>query len=236
MKALAVVPAAGAGLRMGVGRAKQFLELGGSPLLAVTLQAFECCTAIDQVNLVVPSSDVDYCRREIVQQYGLQKVKRVVAGGKRRQDSVRLGLEASNGAGFELAVIHDGVRPLVRPEMIQRVTETAGEIGAVVAALPAKETVKEVDGALQVMRTCDRRRIWLVQTPQAFRFEEILHAHRVALERGWDEVTDDALLMEMMGIPVQVIEGAEDNIKVTTPYDLDLARYLWGRRQTGIEG
>jgi 2-C-methyl-D-erythritol 4-phosphate cytidylyltransferase len=180
---------------------------------------------------VVPSPDIDYCTREIVQRYGLEKIRRVVPGGKRRQDSVRLGLEASKGEGFELAIIHDGVRPLVRPEMIQKVAAAAKDVGAVVAALPAKETVKQVDSGQLVSRTLDRGRLWLVQTPQAFRYEEILKAHWRALDEGWEEVTDDALLLERMGIPVHVIEGAEDNIKVTTPYDLELARFLLKRTE-----
>jgi 2-C-methyl-D-erythritol 4-phosphate cytidylyltransferase len=231
VRTLAIVPAAGAGLRMGAERAKQFLDLCGKPLLAVTLEVFEHSPAVHAVNLVVPSPDIDYCTREIVQRYGLEKIRRVVPGGKRRQDSVRLGLEASKGEGFELAVIHDGVRPLVRPEMIQKVAAAAKEVGAVVAALPAKETVKQVDSGQLVSRTLDRGRLWLVQTPQAFRYEEILKAHWRALDEGWEEVTDDALLLERMGIPVHVIEGAEDNIKVTTPYDLELARFLLKRTE-----
>lgn len=231
MRTLAVIPAAGAGLRMGTGRAKQFLDLDGRPLLAVTLHTFQNSPAIHEINLVVPPDEVDYCKREIVQKHGLEKVRRVVAGGERRQDSVRMGLEASAGAGFEIAVIHDGVRPLVRPDLIQRVASAAQKEGAAIAALPAKETVKEVDGDRVVGKTHDRRRIWLVQTPQAFRFDDLLAAHRLALEQCWEEATDDALLMERMGIAVRVIEGSEDNIKVTTPYDLELARFLLKRRE-----
>jgi len=229
VRTLAVVPAAGAGLRMGKGRAKQFLDLGGKPLLAVTLHIFQHSPAIHEVTLVVPSDEVEYCKREIVQRYGLEKVKRVVAGGERRQDSVRLGLEASAGAGFEIAIIHDGVRPLVRPDLIQRVATAAQKEGAVVAALPAKDTVKEVNGNRVVGRTHDRSRIWLVQTPQGFRFDDLLSAHRMALAQGWEDATDDALLIEKIGISVHVVEGAEDNIKVTTPHDLELARFLLRR-------
>jgi len=228
VRTLAVIPAAGAGVRMGSNRAKQFLDLSGKPLLAVTLQTFEGSSAIHQVNLVVPEKEVEYCKREIVRKFGFKKVKRVVPGGERRQDSVRLGLEASAGEGFEIAVIHDGVRPLVRPELIRKVAAEAQKERAVIAALPAKETVKEVDDGI-VGRTHDRRRIWLVQTPQGFRFDDLLSAHRTAFEQCWDEATDDALLMEKVGVAVHVIEGSEDNIKVTTPYDLELARFLLKR-------
>jgi 2-C-methyl-D-erythritol 4-phosphate cytidylyltransferase len=147
---------------------------------------------------------------------------------------VRLGLEASAGAGFEIAIIHDGVRPLVRPDLIQRVATAAQKEGAVVAALPAKDTVKEVNGNRVVGKTHDRSRIWLVQTPQGFRFDDLLSAHRMALAQCWEEATDDALLIEKIGISVHVVEGSEDNIKVTTPHDLELARFLL--RRTRDEG
>lgn len=230
-RTLAVIPSAGSGVRMGSSRPKQFLDLGDMPLLAVTIRAFQLAPVIHEINLVVPREEVDYCRLEIVQRYGLDKVRQVIAGGKRRQDSVRLGLEASEGGGFGMAVIHDGVRPLVRTELIRDVVEAAAETGAAIAAIPAKDTVKEVNGEMVVTHTHDRRRIWLVQTPQAFRFEQILAAHRKALTEGWDEATDDALLMEKMGIPVRVLEGSEENLKVTTPHDLELARFLLNRRE-----
>lgn len=217
---------------MGTARPKQFLELCGMPLLAVTLRSFELSPAIHEINLVVPKDEVDHCKEQIVQRYGLDKVRKVLPGGKRRQDSVRLGLEASEGSDFGLAVIHDGVRPLVRPDLIGKVVEAAWRQGAVIAALPARETVKEVDAERRVSKTLDRRRIWLVQTPQAFFYPEILRAHKRALEECWEEeMTDDALLMEKMGLPVHVVEGSEDNIKVTTPHDLELARFLLGEAE-----
>jgi 2-C-methyl-D-erythritol 4-phosphate cytidylyltransferase len=233
---LAVIPSAGSGVRMESRRPKQFLDLGGVPLLAVTLRAFQLSPVIQEINLVVPGEERDYCRREIVEKYGLEKVKQVVCGGERRQDSVRLGLEASEGSGFGLAVIHDGVRPLVGADLIRNVVEAARKTGAAIAALPAKDTVKEVSEERVVRRTHDRRRIWLVQTPQAFRFGEILAAHRRALTEGWGDVTDDALLLERMGVPVRVVEGAEENIKVTTPHDLELARFLLGRKERIAQG
>lgn len=214
---------------MGEGRAKQFLDLHGSPLLAVTLQKFQVCPAIDSIIVVVSKRDIKYCQKEIVEQYDLRKVERVVRGGERRQDSVRLGIEASGG-DYGLVLIHDGVRPLVTPNLISRAVEVAQEHGAVITALPAKETVKEVDEYGQVIRTYDRGRVWLVQTPQVFPYEDILMAHHRAVQEGWDEVTDDALLMEKLGIPVNVVKGSEDNIKVTTPQDLELAKFLLSRK------
>jgi len=224
-KTVAIIPAAGAGIRMGGDRPKQFLELEGRPILQVTLERFQQSPDVDGIIVVVPSTEVDYCRREIVERHHLEKVKRVIAGGERRQDSVRLGIEASGGE-YEFVLIHDGVRPLIQPDLISRIVLSAREDGAVIAALPARETVKEVDENGLVTKTHDRRKVWLVQTPQAFRYQDILMAHRRALEEGWEGVTDDSLLLEKMGIPVKVIEGSEENIKITTPHDLELARRI----------
>jgi len=230
----AVIPAAGAGIRMGGDRPKQFLGLEGKPILVVTLEAFERCAAIDVVVLVVPQDAVETCERDIVRGYGLSKVRRVVPGGARRQDSVRLGVEACP-EDCRIVVVHDGVRPLIREDLIERAVSGARTHGAVVAALPAKETIKETGDDGRVRRTLDRGSLWLVQTPQAFRREDLLEAHRRAFREGWGEMSDDALLLETMGQPVRVIQGAEDNIKVTTPFDLAVARFLlqdrWAERK-----
>jgi 2-C-methyl-D-erythritol 4-phosphate cytidylyltransferase len=219
---------------MQANRPKQFLDLDGRPVVVRTLERFQACPVIDSIILITSEQDVEYARKEIVESYGFTKVEKVVPGGKRRQDSVRLGLEALDGHEG-LALIHDGVRPLVPDDLIVRVIDAAKENRAVITALPAKETVKEVDENTMVVKTYDRQKVWLVQTPQVFRYEDILSAHQRAVRENWEEVTDDALLMEKVGIPVKVIEGSEENIKVTTPRDMELARYLLkkaeGRRQ-----
>lgn len=230
LKTAAIIPAGGAGVRMGSDLAKQFLDFNGKPLLAETLEKFETCRAVDRVIVVAPPGWVDFCRNEVVVAYGLSKVEKVVEGGVRRQDSVRHGVEALGGH-CELVVIHDGVRPCVDPNLIERAVAAARTARAVITALPAKETVKEIDEDGQVSKTHDRRRIWLVQTPQVFRYRDLLAGHRRALAEHWGEVTDDASLMEKMGIPVRVVEGSEDNIKVTTPHDLELAKFLLKRKR-----
>ncbi len=226
-KTVAVIPAAGSGVRMGGGRAKQFLDFDGRPLLAATLQPFQLCRAVDAIILVVPSQDVDYCQAEIVERFDLNKVRKVVAGGKRRQDSVRLGIEATKG-DYGLVLIHDGVRPVISEVLISLVIDAVKTNRAVITGLPAKETVKEVNSRLRVASTYDRQRVWLVQTPQIFRYEDILAAHQRALHEGWEEATDDSTLIAKLGITVKVVEGSENNIKVTTPKDLELARFLLG--------
>ncbi|MBW2358457.1 MAG: 2-C-methyl-D-erythritol 4-phosphate cytidylyltransferase [Deltaproteobacteria bacterium] len=200
MRTVAIIPAAGSGIRMGSGRAKQFLDLDGRPLLAVTLKSFQLCREVDAIILVVHSREVDYCRKKIVERFGLDKVIKVVPGGKRRQDSVRLGVEATNG-DYGLVLIHDGVRPMIDEEFIEQVIAAAMTHRAVITGLPARETVKEIDRTNQVIKTYDRKIVWLVQT-------------------------DDSLLVERLGIPVNVIEGSENNIKITTPHDLEMAKFL----------
>jgi 2-C-methyl-D-erythritol 4-phosphate cytidylyltransferase len=227
LNTVAVIPAAGFGIRMRSKRAKQFLSLDGRPILAVTLLHFQECSEVDGIVLVAPPKDVDYCREHIVEEFGLTKVETIVPGGERRQDSVRLGLQATEGK-YDRVLIHDGVRPVIEEALLKRVIDAARTHRAVIAALPAKETVKEVDDRGQVVRTYDRRRVWMVQTPQVFLYKDILKAHTLALSEGWDEATDDAFLVEKLGIPVTAVEGSEKNIKVTTPYDLELARFLLG--------
>jgi len=222
---IAIIPAAGWGIRMGGDRPKQFLFLDDRPILAVTLSHFQECPAVDAIIIVTPEEEIEYCRKKIVEPYNLDKVIKIVKGGQRRQDSVRLGIEATGGK-YELVLIHDGARPLIDSELIHRVLRAARHYRAVITALPAKETVKAVDKGGVVLKTYPRKEMWLVQTPQVFRYEDIHEAHQKALQENWEELTDDALLIERMGIPVHVVEGSEMNIKITTAYDLKLARFL----------
>jgi 2-C-methyl-D-erythritol 4-phosphate cytidylyltransferase len=230
-KTVAIVPAAGAGVRMGGDRAKQYLHLEDRSILAVTLEALQKCVMLDAIVLVVPAKDVNYCQKEIVEKFGIFKVENVVPGGKLRQDSVRMGLESLKGR-YDLVLIHDGVRPMVEPDLVEAVIRTALKHRAAISALPAKETVKEVNNR-QVTATYDRDKVWMVQTPQAFHYEDIMKAHREALAQGLTEATDDAFLVEKLGIPVRVVQGSERNIKVTTPHDLALAQFLLRLEHSG---
>jgi 2-C-methyl-D-erythritol 4-phosphate cytidylyltransferase len=176
---------------------------------------------------------VESCEKEIVARYRFDKVKRVVPGGKRRQDSVRLGLEATGG-DYELVLIHDGVRPIIETELIERVIESTRSHRAVITGLPSKETVKEISDVGRVIKTYDRQSVWLIQTPQAFYYDDISAVHQKAFAEGWEEATDDCALIEKAGIPVKVIEGSEKNIKITTPHDLELARFFLSGVRPGI--
>ena len=216
---------------MGLTRAKQFIDLCGKPILAVTLSHFQRCNLVDRIVVAVSQDDVDYCLREIVDRYKLSKVFKVIVGGKRRQDSVRKGIEAVTNC-CRWVLIHDGVRPLVTNGLIERVIKAGNDFRAVITGLPVKETVKEADSKGRVLRSIDRGHLWLIQTPQIFRWEDIHLAHQKAIKHDWEEATDDAFLIEKMGIPVKIIRGEEDNIKVTTPQDLDIARFLISKKST----
>lgn len=229
MKTIAIIPAAGFGIRMSSDIPKQYLKLNDRPILSITVKKFNECALINEIILVVPPMDVDFCKKEIVEKFGFNKVIKVIPGGSRRQDSVRAGIEAIEGE-CDSVLIHDGVRPFVKSETIEKTVKLIPENRAVITALPAKDTVKKVGEGGFVLKTYDRRLLWLVQTPQAFLYEDIYNAHMKALMEGWDELTDDALLMEKMGIPVRVIPGDEENIKITTPHDLEYAEFLLNRK------
>ena len=215
---VAVVPAAGLGTRMGGNTPKQYLTIGNLPLLVYSLQIFQQLEEICEVILSVPASDQEYCWREIVKPFGLEKVAKVVAGGARRQDSVRNGLAAISDRP-DGVLVHDGVRPFIDQVMVRKVIDCAGKTGAAVVAMPIHDTVKRVDPSGIIQETLKREELWQIQTPQVFRYDWLVEAHQQAQEHQWD-VTDDAALIERMGYPVSVVEGSCFNIKVTKPDDL----------------
>ncbi|MDP3047297.1 MAG: 2-C-methyl-D-erythritol 4-phosphate cytidylyltransferase [Chloroflexota bacterium] len=218
----AIIVAAGAGLRMG-GIDKLFADVGGMPLLARTLAAFEACPSVDQIILVASESNLDRCWK-LVRSYGFKKVTELVPGGARRQDSVQQGLDQVKDSLWVL--IHDGVRPFIDDALITAGIKTAREYGASVAAVPVKDTIKVVNADHLVRNTPKRGTLWAAQTPQVFRIDVIRAAYRDA----FGDVTDDAMLLERIGQPVKVYQGSYENIKITTPEDLDLAECILKRR------
>jgi 2-C-methyl-D-erythritol 4-phosphate cytidylyltransferase len=226
---VALVPAAGRGLRMGGSVPKQFLSLGGEPLIIQSLRMLQAAPVIDQIILAVPFADIEYCEREIVSRHRFTKVTKVVAGGAERQDSVRCAL-ARVPPDTEIVLIHDAVRPFVTIQMIAEVVAAAKKEGAAIIALPMRDTVKQVrtDGTIE--RTVDRTLLWLAQTPQAFRWDWIEAAHKKAHAEGI-RATDDAFLVEWLGYPVTVVEGSGENIKVTRPEDLVIAEAILASRK-----
>ena len=222
MKVIALVPAAGMGKRMGVGFNKQYILLGGQPIVGRTLQVFERLPLVDEIHVIVPEEEIPYCREHVVRAGGFTKVRSVLAGGKERQNSVLNGLRALDGcAEDDVVVIHDGVRPFVTAEMVERSVEVAGEFDGALVAVPAKDTVKMVEDGV-IVDTPPRERIWLAQTPQTFQFSLLFQAHQKAAQELF-KGTDDACLVERLGREVSLIPGDYHNLKITTPEDLPLA-------------
>lgn len=234
MELAAIIVSAGKSQRMG-GVDKQLRTIGGVPVLAHTVAAFEACSDVGAIVLVVNPDNIVGVN-ELRAQYNWQKVRAMVPGGDRRQDSVGAGLTAvqrlfreDTGAHqpYEWVAVHDGARPLLTPGLISRGLEAARTVGAAIAALPAVETVKTVDASGTITGTPERSNLWLAQTPQIFRTSLLVGAYDALKQRGDSpDATDDARLVELTGHAVRVYEGERTNIKITTPQDLLVAEAL----------
>ncbi|ADL08832.1 2-C-methyl-D-erythritol 4-phosphate cytidylyltransferase [Thermosediminibacter oceani] len=219
MKIAAVIAAGGRGRRMNSTLSKQFLMLKGRPILYYTLSTFESLEEIGEIILVVGPSDIFLAEQEVLIPYCFKKVK-LVEGGRERQDSVYNGLRSCSPQ-TDIVVIHDGVRPFVTKTMIKNSIEAAVKYRAVGVGVPVKDTIKVVDKGL-IINTPARSTLWAIQTPQTFEYNLILRAHEEARKSGFYG-TDDTVLVERLGYPVRMIEGAYENIKITTPEDMIVA-------------
>lgn len=220
--AAAIIPAAGSGTRMKLDHPKQYHPLGGIPILLHTVRAFIQNSHIDKIVVVVPVACLKQTR-DLFEHHGLNSPDlMIVAGGHRRQDSVRAGLQALDD-GISIVLVHDGARPLVSQDIISRCYRAAIHDGAGIAAVPVKDTLKRSDGKGRVQATIDRTSLWQAQTPQAVRKELLEEAYR---KNGDNDVTDESSLLEKAGIPVTLVECAETNIKITRPEDLHLAEKI----------
>ena len=226
MRTELIVVAAGRGSRMGAEIKKQYLPLGGAPILVRTLQTLTASPVVDRVVLVVSPDDIESVR-DLVREHAIGKIGDVVAGGAERQDSVLEGLRAVSPEA-EIVAVHDAARPLVSQEEILAVIEAAKEGGAATLGVPVKDTIKRVTGGL-VRETLERAQLWAVHTPQAFRRDWLEEAHRRSVQLG-GHGTDDASLVEWAGYPVQMVEGRYENLKITTPEDLLVAETLFQER------
>ncbi len=221
----AVVLAAGQGRRMGTKEAKQFLTIGGLPVVAHSLLVFEKSPRIDEIILVVPGNQSAYVRREIVEKYGLSKVSAVIQGGKERYESVWNALallKEQSGDGY--VFIHDGARPFISQDIIERAFAAAEACGASVVGMPVKDTIKVVDAEACILESPERSRLWQAQTPQVFRISLIGEAFRRQMGEDCKSITDDAMVVQrQMGVRARMVEGSYENIKITTPEDLAVA-------------
>jgi len=226
MKVAAIIPAAGVGRRMQQNTPKQYLTLGGRPILATTLAIFEQMPEITEITVVAQPAALDFCQKLVIAPFGFKKVLRLVPGGKERQDSVYNALKVLHRQNdWDLILVHDGVRPFVTQDEVRRVIRAAGKHGAAILALPAQDTVKKVNQEGRIQKTLKRQDIWLAQTPQAFQAAIIWRAFVEAYSREFYG-TDEASLVEALGVPVVVEPGSPLNIKVTTPEDLVMAEAI----------
>lgn len=218
----AIVLAAGQGKRMHSKIQKQFLEIGGKPVLYYSLHCFQESPLIRDIILVTEEEMISYCEQEIVKKYGFSKVRKVTAGGKERYDSVYAGLLCCQDTDY--VYIHDGARPFITEEMVQRGYEAVKRNNACVMGMPSKDTVKLADSSGYVKETPDRKIVWNIQTPQIFSYDLIRGAYESIRKKDMTGVTDDAMVVEQeTGTKILLVEGSYQNIKITTPEDLAIA-------------
>lgn len=220
-KYTAIVLAAGSGKRMNSQVHKQYLIIQDRPVLYYSLKAFED-SAVDEIVLVVGKGEEEFCRKEIVDKYGISKVKAIVEGGKERYHSVFEGLKQTSDADYVL--IHDGARPFVNQDIIRRCMQEVQKYQACVVGMPVKDTIKIADEGGYAKQTPDRKNVWMIQTPQTFSYALIYEAYEEMLKTEDTAITDDAMVLERIkGKKSKLIEGSYRNIKITTPEDLLIA-------------
>ena len=221
-KNVAVVLCAGRGTRMNSEVQKQYLLIKGKPVVYYSLIAFEKCPFIDEIVLVTGKEEIEYCRHEIIEKYNLKKVKSIVAGGKERYHSVFEGLKAIGCCDY--VYIHDGARPFIDQELLQRACDSVRIHKACVVGMPVKDTIKISGQDGFADHTPDRSKLWMVQTPQVFQYSLVYQAYDKIMKYPGIQVTDDAMVVEQMGqAKIKLVEGSYKNIKITTPEDLEIA-------------
>lgn len=218
MKHVAIVLAAGRGKRMGSDIPKQYLQLGGYPILYYSLKTFEE-SFLDEIILVTAESEIEYCRKNIVENYRFRKVKQIVAGGEERYHSVYAGLQGITNGSY--VYIHDGARPFISQADLLKLKAAVEKEQACVAAMPVKDTIKQSNVNQYVESTPPRNLLWAIQTPQVFSYDLVFDAYDRLMQEKIEGVTDDAMVVETMtDHPVKLVETSYRNIKITTPEDL----------------
>jgi len=224
----AVIVAGGGGSRMGGPVKKQFLSLGGRPVVAYAIEAFERCPAVSEIILVLPADGFerarDFCRADIIEACAFKKVRQIAAGGRTRQESVLNGLRAADPAA-DIVMTHDAARPFVSAAVIEAAAAAAFETGACAAGVPVRDTIKICGADDVIISTPARETLWAAQTPQAFRRETLTDAYRRA-GKPLSAYPDDASMVEELGVKVRMIMGGYENIKLTAPEDVVMAEAL----------
>ncbi len=222
---IAIIPAAGSASRMGFDKTTS--KLNGIPLLARTIQAISSAESISGIIVAVPSEKITKVTKDIVDKYNLNKVMKVVTGGNTRTETVWNALQAIEHPA-EIVVIHDGARPFISTDIIEKSIKAAKQFGGAIVATKVIPTIKEVNSKKEIHRTIDRSKLWAAATPQVFRYEEFLEAYKDFLKERIDykNITDDAQIFELFGKTVKIVEGDCENIKITTPFDWKTAEML----------
>ncbi len=220
-----IIVAAGKGTRMNHSLPKQYLPLEGKPILAHTLINLSKIPAVDSITLVVSEDRIDWCKKKIIDKFNIKKVEKIIAGGETRGESVVNGLQSLDKK-TQIVAIHDGVRPFITASVFNNIIKHIGKFGAVICAIPVRDTLKNVNEKNEVKSTQDRKGLWLVQTPQVFRYSLIMQAYKKASEEGF-QTTDDAGVVEKLPHTVKIVEGSSFNVKITTPEDLILAEAIF---------
>ena len=225
----AIVLSAGQGKRMGTSVQKQYIQIEGKPVVYYALEQFQKSELIDEIILVVGKGQEDFCRTEIIEKYNLYKVKAIVEGGAERYHSVFKGLQHVVHDGY--IFIHDGARPFITQDIIKRAYENVCLYQACVVGMPVKDTIKIVDEEQFTKETPNRSFVWQIQTPQVFKTELIKEAYTKLMVSENNQITDDAMVVEtMLGRKSKLVKGSYENIKITTPEDLDIARLFLKKR------
>ena len=224
----AIVLSAGQGKRMGMSIQKQYIQIEGKPVVYYALEQFQKSELIDEIILVVGQGQEEFCRDEIVKKYNLNKVKAIVEGGAERYHSVFKGLQYILHDGY--VFIHDGARPFITQDIIEKAYENVCQYKACVVGMPVKDTIKIVDEDQFTKETPNRSYVWQIQTPQVFDIELVKEAYSKLMESENNQITDDAMVVEtMLGKKSKLVKGSYENIKITTPEDLDIARLFLKR-------
>lgn len=220
-KVTAIVLAAGRGSRMQSEVQKQYMMLAGKPVVVHCLEQFEK-SDVDEIVLVTREDEMEYCKEKIAKEYHLTKIKKIVVGGKERYESVYRALEEMEDCQY--VFIQDGVRPCITQKIIQACMENVREYGTCIIGMPVKDTIKVVDKNDFAKDTPERSTLWQIQTPQCFVYEEIKLAYEKMMASSKESITDDAMVMEQFGDRrVKLVRGSYENIKITTPEDMEIA-------------
>lgn len=228
MKCSVIIPAGGIGKRFGTQMPKQFVELGGVPIIIHTIRIFDQVEDVE--GIVIPVHNEWFTHtKELIEKYNCSKVKEIIIGGVERQDSVFNGLHTKTVQDSEIVLVHDAVRPFAEPKMVQNIITLTEDYGSVIPGLTPKETVKERNNKGIVLKTIDRNKLSLIQTPQGFWNDIITSAYTKASAAGF-KGTDEASLVEFIGYKTTIIDGDDSNIKITTPFDLKIAELIMNER------